>query len=722
MGGDGKSHVTTPPVKNMRPQVGQLINNKYRLTRMLGDGGMGSVFEAQHEVLGKSVALKFLHPELARRQGLVQRFLQEARVSATIDSKHVVKVSDVEQTPTGLPFMVMEFLKGKSLQALYEDNYQAGKRLAFEDALKYALQMLDGLEAAHDEGVVHRDLKPDNVMIVHGKRNEPIVKLLDFGIAKLKINGELYKGLTRPGVIMGTPEYMAPEQVFSADAVDGRADIFSCGVMFFEMLAGRRPVGGDEAHQIAAAYLSGNVAKLVDLAPHVPSGLAAVVHKAMSPDPKDRYANVTELRDAMEPFTRDLASFTTPPPNATPAASRSDAPPVVAAASPAAALVAETGGSVAAKSPDGWAVDDGSSSLKTNGIDPAATDKMSHPYVGEDVVAISAKLKAATGGKLSKDSTVDGQPFFPGSTAAYQAPISSHPPANGVSGAATVQANGALVGAVRPGGTDIGGAALMPSTANYDTGPAKQASYPAPPTPAAYAPPRRRKKSSMGVGSILLIGSLVAGAVVAGVYAFEHTGKSTPKETAKTFALPSKSIAEPVTESSVVATSPPPQVTYTPPTIATTPATTPPKPTATVPGPRPTATTTTTTTQRPPILPSAIPGLPSSWPKFEFPLPGMGGQQQQPQPTPKDPEPTKPGRPKLEPIPHGAIDPILRPAPITQPRPQVERPQHAQLKLPKIIRTTKTTEKVSDEGAKTNPALKSSRRTTASTKVRAPRR
>ena len=235
-----------------RPQVGQLINNKYRLVRVIGDGGMGSVYEAQHEVLGSKVALKFLHPELAKRQGLVQRFLQEARVSAKIQSMHVVRVSDVEQTPEGLPFIVMELLSGQSLQSLYEELYRNGKRLSYQDALDYAVQMLDGLEAAHEEGVVHRDLKPDNVMITKGKRGEALVKLLDFGIAKLKINGELYKGLTRPGVLMGTPEYMAPEQVFSADAVDGRADIFSCGVMIFEMLAGRRPVGGDEPHQIAA--------------------------------------------------------------------------------------------------------------------------------------------------------------------------------------------------------------------------------------------------------------------------------------------------------------------------------------------------------------------------------------------------------------------------------------------------------------------------------------
>ncbi|MDC0743428.1 serine/threonine-protein kinase [Polyangium mundeleinium] len=286
----------------MRPQVGQVINNKYRLVRVIGDGGMGSVYEARHEVLGTTVALKFLHPELSRRQGLVQRFLQEARVSAQIQSPHVVRVSDVDQNAAGQAFIVMEYLEGKTLQTLYEELYHAGQRLSYADALEYASQMLDGVEAAHRAGVVHRDLKPDNVMLTRGSKGEPLLKLLDFGIAKLKVTGELDRGLTRPGVIMGTPEYMAPEQAYSADAVDARADIFSLGVMIFEMLAGRRPVGGDEPHQIASAYLTGQIAQLTDLAPHVPPELASVVHRAMGPKPPDRYNSVAEFRSALDPF------------------------------------------------------------------------------------------------------------------------------------------------------------------------------------------------------------------------------------------------------------------------------------------------------------------------------------------------------------------------------------------------------------------------------------
>jgi serine/threonine-protein kinase len=333
---DPKKPKQTP----MRPQVGQLVNNKYRLLRLIGDGGMGSVFEARHEVLGTSVALKFLHHELGRRPGLVQRFLQEARVVARIQSPHVVRVSDVDQTPDGLAFIVMEYIEGKSLQALYEELYRAGKRLSFADAVDYALQMLDGLEAAHSAGIVHRDLKPDNVMITRGAKGASLLKILDFGIAKLKVEGEHMRGLTRPGVVMGTPEYMAPEQAFSADKVDARADIFAFGVMFFEMLAGRRPVGGDEPHQIAAQYLSGDIAQLTALAPHVSPDLAAVVHKAMAAQAKERWESVAELRKAIEPFTDKPGSPSKPeakPNEPKPEAKVLAAVGAVAAAAPAAA-------------------------------------------------------------------------------------------------------------------------------------------------------------------------------------------------------------------------------------------------------------------------------------------------------------------------------------------------------------------------------------------------
>ena len=289
----------------MDPQVGQLINNKYRLVRLIGDGGMGSVFEARHELLGTTVALKFLHQALTRRKGLVERFEQEAQVSARIKSPHVVTVSDVDRTSDGLSYMVMEYLEGETLQSKYERLYQEGKRLSYGDAFDYILQMLEGVSAAHRLGIVHRDLKPDNVMLEPDGKGGDMVKILDFGIAKLKASGEVDRGLTRPGVVMGTPEYMAPEQASGADRVDGRADVFSLGVMFFEMLAGRRPVGGDNAHAIAAQYLEGTIAQLIDLCPTLAPNLAKAVHKAMGAKPDERFDSVDAFRDAIAPYAPD---------------------------------------------------------------------------------------------------------------------------------------------------------------------------------------------------------------------------------------------------------------------------------------------------------------------------------------------------------------------------------------------------------------------------------
>jgi serine/threonine-protein kinase len=286
----------------MRPQPGELINGKYRLVRLIGDGGMGSVFEARHEYLGTTVALKFLHPELARRPGLVQRFLREARLSATIQSPHVAHVTDVDQASDGGAYLVMELLEGKSLMSLLE----GGKTLSLDVALDYTLQMLAGLEAAHAVGAVHRDLKPDNVFVVTTSRG-PVVKLLDFGIAKLRQTEQGQGALTRPGVMMGTPEYMAPEQVYSADSVDARADVYSVGAMLYEMLAGVRPAQGEDAVQIAAFTMAGKVKRLNQVNSAVPEPLAAIVHKAMAPSAADRFASATELRDALLPYCGTLS-------------------------------------------------------------------------------------------------------------------------------------------------------------------------------------------------------------------------------------------------------------------------------------------------------------------------------------------------------------------------------------------------------------------------------
>jgi eukaryotic-like serine/threonine-protein kinase len=283
----------------MRPQVGEVINGKYRLVRLIGEGGMGAVYEARHEYLGSAVALKFLDSELARRPGLVARFLQEARVSASIRSPHVVQVSDVDQSAAGLPYLVMELLEGESLQRVVS---RSGK-LPVETALDFAVQILNGLEAAHGASVVHRDLKPDNVFVVP-TRQGPLIKLLDFGIAKLRISDEFQRGLTRPGVLMGTPEYMAPEQAFSADTVDLRADIYSLGVMLFEMLTGRRPMAADDPRIMAAAVLAGKAPSLNDVDPSLPAGLSAILQRALAGRINDRFPSAEEMRGALAPFCR----------------------------------------------------------------------------------------------------------------------------------------------------------------------------------------------------------------------------------------------------------------------------------------------------------------------------------------------------------------------------------------------------------------------------------
>ncbi len=289
-------------IPRMPLSTGQIVNGKYRVIRLLGDGGMGSVYEAHHEVLGTRVALKVLHPELSRT-GVARRFLQEARASARIESPHVVRVADADQTEDGLAFIVLEYLEGRTLGGLYDELARDGQKLPFNDALDYAMQMFEGVEAAHAAGIVHRDLKPDNVMITVDKRGAPLLKLLDFGIAKVDEPPEsTAAALTRPGALLGTPEYMAPEQVYSAASADVRSDVFSLGVILYEMLSGRRPVLAEDPQQIAVSYLTGAFTRLEDACPGVPPDLARAVHHALAAQPRDRMSSVAELRAAVEPF------------------------------------------------------------------------------------------------------------------------------------------------------------------------------------------------------------------------------------------------------------------------------------------------------------------------------------------------------------------------------------------------------------------------------------
>jgi serine/threonine-protein kinase len=280
-------------------ELGQVVSSKYKLLRLLGDGGMGSVYEAEHLRLGTHVAIKVLHSDLARRSGLIERFLQEARVSAQIRSPHVVHVTDVEATPDGIAYLVMELLQGEPLSSVLKRE----RTLPVATAGAYTLQILEALEAAHSLGVIHRDLKPDNVFVTF-EGGKPVIKLIDFGIAKLKraegATGPAAKNLTVAGMLMGTPEYMAPEQAYSAADIDVRADLYSVGVMLYEMLSGQTPAQGEDPRVVVLKVERGEVKPLVHVAPNVPPEIAGLVHRAMAPRPEMRFASAAEMRLALE--------------------------------------------------------------------------------------------------------------------------------------------------------------------------------------------------------------------------------------------------------------------------------------------------------------------------------------------------------------------------------------------------------------------------------------
>ncbi|NRA34238.1 MAG: serine/threonine protein kinase [Polyangiaceae bacterium] len=282
-------------------ESGSRIGGRYRIIRLIGEGGMGTVYEAEHEILKTRVALKFLLEELSRQPGLVERFLTEARVSATIKNPHVAQVTDVDTTDDGSAYLVMELLVGESLQAILDIS---GK-LELALAIDITVQMLAGLSAAHQNGIVHRDMKPDNVFVLPSGDGVS-VKLFDFGIAKVRDSEEYKRFKTRPGTVMGTPEYMAPEQAYSADQADARADLFSTAAILYEMLCGELPARGANPQAIAQQFIRDSIVPLHQRAPHVSTELSALVHRGLSADPKLRPPSAEAFMAELLPHARSL--------------------------------------------------------------------------------------------------------------------------------------------------------------------------------------------------------------------------------------------------------------------------------------------------------------------------------------------------------------------------------------------------------------------------------
>ncbi len=281
---------------------GTLIAKKYRVEKLLAAGGMGAVLRAHHEALDQPVAIKVMRPELADRREAAQRFMREARAAAKIASDYVARVTDVDTLPDDTPFMVMEYLDGRDLDALLEEH----KRLPIAQAVDFAIQALAGVEAAHALGVVHRDLKPSNLFLVERPGAPPRIKILDFGISKV-VDDTADRGLkagatTSAGAMLGTPRYMSPEQVASAKSVDARTDIWAMGLILYEMLTGSYPFTGDNSGEILAAILNAPPAPLRELRPDAPPELDDAVARALAKRRDERFSSAREMMKALAPF------------------------------------------------------------------------------------------------------------------------------------------------------------------------------------------------------------------------------------------------------------------------------------------------------------------------------------------------------------------------------------------------------------------------------------
>jgi serine/threonine-protein kinase len=279
---------------------GDLIDDKYRIVRLIGEGGMGAVYEGENTRIHRRVAIKVLHANVAGMTDVVARFEREAQAAGRIGSEHIVEVLDLGTLSSGDRYMVMEFMDGDSLS----DRIRQRGRLHPQELYPIARQLLDALSAAHNAGIVHRDLKPDNVFLLRNRRSQPdFVKLLDFGISKF---GGTSTGLsmTRTGAVMGTPYYMAPEQAKGSREVDHRVDLYAVGVILYEALAGQVPFLADTFNELLFKIVLEKPLPLNTLAPELDPYFVHLVEKAMAREPAERFQSAQEIQLALDEWAR----------------------------------------------------------------------------------------------------------------------------------------------------------------------------------------------------------------------------------------------------------------------------------------------------------------------------------------------------------------------------------------------------------------------------------
>jgi len=281
------------------PYLGTTIGERYVIDACIGEGGMGRVYLAHHKVIGKKMALKILHATLAKDKEAVSRFVREARSASSIGNAHIIDISDFGETADGSTYFAMEYLDGVTLAELIDER----GALPAEIVCDIALQLCDGLAAAHGKNIVHRDLKPENVTLIQQGGSDRFCKILDFGIAKCSTSQSSTK-LTMAGAVFGTPHYMSPEQAAGA-TVDLRTDLYALGVILYEMVAGRLPFNADNFMGILTQHMYKApvpIRALVD-APDCHPGLEAIILKCLSKKPDARYQSMDELATDIRKFT-----------------------------------------------------------------------------------------------------------------------------------------------------------------------------------------------------------------------------------------------------------------------------------------------------------------------------------------------------------------------------------------------------------------------------------
>ena len=271
-------------------RVGEVLASKYRLEELLGSGGMGHVYRAVNEHVGRAVAIKVLRAEHAQNGQIVERFLREARAANLVRHPNVVDVLDIGKEDGGAPFIVQELLEGEDLAHFVK---RRGGKLPVEEVCDLLLPVIDAVAEAHAQGVVHRDIKPENVFLAKGKPpHGPTPKLLDFGISKVRAPD---LRATEVGMMMGTPAYMAPEQVQGARDADPRSDVWALGVMMFELMAGRMPFDMQDAPALFVAIATRDAPTLLEVSADVTPAISRLVERCLRRQPNERYPSAAEL-------------------------------------------------------------------------------------------------------------------------------------------------------------------------------------------------------------------------------------------------------------------------------------------------------------------------------------------------------------------------------------------------------------------------------------------